>query len=228
MTVDEIVDAALERSLEFGVNWSGARSSMYRRVGLKQMQLFALAAQRNPEYFGVCATAALDPQGKVDLADLEDAPALLAASAIQRVEIADPGTSTYAAGTEVNIIDLDDPDADYPPRATLRNFVIAGYGSDLNGVVSLKVWYSYRPRPLGPDDGKTEIELPLAYQQLLVIDLTRWLILKTVTLDHRLAIAEILTAEETPILEQFLREVQTYAVATKTRFQHVPRGHLVR
>jgi len=188
---------------------------MYRRLSVRQQQLFARAAAINPEYYGVCAVAPLS-NGAVDLKDLGDP--VYRADSLSRIEIADKGTSGYANGDEVHVVALTDPDAALPPRVTVRNGVVAQVGTDLNGVVSLRVFYSRLPLSIGPNDGSKELELLDPFQELLVVDLARYLVEHTLGLDATLRgqALPLLEAEEKDLLALFDAHVKAYTAAAET------------
>jgi hypothetical protein len=212
-TVDELVDQALARALEFGDGFPSTRSLLYRRLGVRQQQLFATAARVNPEYFGTSTVRNVDPTGTVDLKTLGDPNApnpVPAVETISRIEIADPGTSGLNPGTEINIVPLTDPDAAFPPRVTIRDGIIRQVGNELQGVTSIRIYYSRRPFRIGPTDGNREIELPEPFHELLVVDLARWMLRKQATIPtevRQIALAA-LDAEEQEMLANFLASVK--------------------
>lgn len=217
MTIEEIAVQALARASEFSNSVPGARSTMYRRVGIRQQQLFARAARLNPDYYGVCATGALDT-GAVDLADLV-AP-VEAADSIMRIEIADAGASAYAAGQEVAVVPLADPDIEDAPRVTLRNRVIRGVGADLTGVTSLKVHYSRLPLAVAPTDAARVADLEEPHVELLVVDLAKYLVNKATGLQEvaQKAALAALDAEEHGLLDAFDGHVMEYVGSARARF----------
>lgn len=225
MIADDVCTYALARLTELGASAPVARSLMYRQIGVRQQQLYARAARVNPDWAGVCATAALD-QGAADLSDI--APPIETPERIQRIEIADPGTSNYAAGDEVHPVPLQDQVyAALPPRVTVRNRVIRGVGADLDGVISLRVSYARVPLALGPSDGARVLDLPEPHAELLVVDLARYLVRKSTTLapDARAAAVEALTAEEATLLLEFDAYVHGYVGPLTSRFAiPVPRA----
>jgi hypothetical protein len=107
---------------------------------------------------------------------------------------------------------------------TLRNFILTGVGQDLAGVVTIVIYYGYFPETKAvPLTGFEEAELPLAYQELLVYDLTRWLIQQTLEMDpaKKVAALELLDVDAGQMLEAFLGEAVDYAGAQVSRFGDV-------
>lgn len=217
MTVEDVVQAALARAMEFSDSVPSTRSVMYRRVGVRQQQIVAKAAAQNAEYFGVCAVGDL-VAGAVDLRAMTP-PSVARAERIDKVEIENAGTSVYAAGTEIHVVALLDPAAALAPRATLRNGVLRQVGSDLAGVVSAKVHYAYQPAAVLPTDEARSVEIPEPYSELLVLDLAKELLKKTLELETatKAAALEVLGAEEAEMLADFSAHVGGYAPLT-TRF----------
>lgn len=221
MTSEDIAIMALGRAIEFSNHVPTTRSVMYRRISIRQQQLFIRAAKINPDWAGVKATAPLvawDGSFALDLADLVS-PAE-AADLVTRIEIADKGTSAYANGQEVNIVTLADPGCADAPRVVIRNRVVMAYGNDLAGVASLAIYYSRIPIAIQPTDGDCDVELYEPHVELLVVDLARHLLQKTIALaaaERQAAIAG-LDAEEKDLLEQFDEHVRRYSDATASRF----------
>lgn len=225
MTYDEIVDYALARALDFGGQFPSTRPVYYRRIEIRQQQLFTMASRVNPDYFGVTAKGTLDANYKLNLADLDTATDLDPTAAITRVLVLGPGTHpTLQAGDEITIVPETDEDAFLPPRMTLRNFILAGVDDDLEGVATVCVHYGYRPQNnTAPMDGTETAELPQVFQELLVIDLSAYMVRQTLSMDAetKAAALQILQAEEKEMLDPFLAEVADYANAQASRFGDV-------
>lgn len=216
MTFEDVRQAALARLMEYGDRWPHGRSAPYRRIGVRQQQLYAMAARANPEYAGVCAIGGL-VNGVANFAAME--PPVLRPEAITLVEIHDPGESDYEVGQRITIVTADDPDG-LAPRAFLRHRVLVGVANELAGVATIKVWYPYIPEPASPDeDGSREVEIPDPYSELLVVDLARDYARKTIALepDIRAAIIRMQDEEEGPLLAEWIAHVRGYA-PLETRF----------
>lgn len=217
MTFEDVRHAALARLMEYGDRWPHGRSAPYRRIGVRQQQLFAMAARANPEYAGVCAIGML-VDGQANFADMQ--PPVLRPEAITLVQIHDPGESDYEVGQRVTIVTADDPDG-LAPRALLRHQVLIGVGADLAGVAKIKVWYPYIPEPTArEEDGSREVEIPEPHSELLVVDLARDYVRKTLSLapDVRAAIIQRHDEEEAPMLAEWIAHVRGYA-PLETRFE---------
>jgi hypothetical protein len=199
LTADELVELALGRVGEVTTNYPSARGPMYRRVGVRQRQIFVRAAQINPEYFGQSVTATLSA-GTFNLASLSASPELL-----QRVEILAPGASSYVAGREVAIVGLNDSSGELAPRVTVRSQTLAQVGTDLAGVTSLKLYYSTFPAAIATNAGTTSLSLDTPWDGLLEVDLAQWVIQKAtaVPADARSAAIAALKAEEDQLLADF-------------------------
>lgn len=226
MTYDEIVDAALARAMDFGNSFPTTRPVLYRRIEIRQSEIFTLAARVNPDYFGVNVIGVLDADGLVDLAELDaDTAVADPTSAITRIEIRDAGTHpTLQCGKEVTLVTPNDREAGLAPRMTLRNFTLRPIPGDMDGVVSVCVFYAYRPRPKAtPLDGTEESELPSFYQELSVIDLTKWLLKQSISMavETKAAALAALSDEEKEMLTTFMAEVADYAGAQVSRFGSV-------
>ena len=219
MTLEELRIAALARAVDYGIKAPVGRSPAYRRVSVRQAQLFSRASKLNPDWAGVQATVPLVAWASslaVDLADLVD-PAE-PAELITRVEIADKGGSNYVNGQEVNLVKLVDANVADPPRATVRNLVVQGVGNDFLNVTSLRVFYSRVPATM--DDPGCSPEIPTPHDELLVIDLTKWITKKTISIDSgtKTAIIATLDAEEKEALDIFDEYIMRFSDATVSRF----------
>lgn len=220
MTLQEIVIQALARAADMNLQVPSAKSVMWRRISLRQQELFSRAAKINPDWSGVSAIAPLAPWAggapALDLSDLID-PAE-GADLISRIEIADKGASVYVAAQEVNIVSLVDQNIADPPRVIIRNRIVQAVGADLAGVLSLKVFYSRIP--LAMDTADCLVDVPMPHDELLVIDLTKWMAKKTIALsvETRTAIIASLDGEEKEALDNFDGYVARFSDATVARF----------
>jgi hypothetical protein len=225
MTYDEIIEHAKERGLFFGVTFPTTSRVLYRRIEVRQQEIFSQAARVNPDYFGVSATGTLDANGAADIKDQQISPNVDPAANISRVEVEDAGTHpTLVTGDQINIVAFTDVEADLPPRMTLRNFVLRQVGTDLAGVVSVCAFYGYRPENKAtPLDGSETAELPSVYQELLVIDLMTWVLKQTLEMDvaGKASAIAALGEEEGEMSGAFLTEVGDYAGAQVSRFGSV-------
>lgn len=217
MTAEEIAVAAMAKATEFTTGFPSVRSVMFRRIGQRQMQLFALAGKENPDYFGICVSVTV-PQGAADLKEMF--PDFPTAEGVGRVEVHTQGASPYPAGTKINVVPYDDPDVAFAPRAVIRNGNLFQVGTDLNGVGSIRIYYTKLPAPFDHSSKNTEAELPLQFQELLVVDLAKDLIRKTMGLapDAKAEMISILKEEEDELLELFLEHVRRYEGALTQRF----------
>ncbi len=225
MTYDEIIDNAKSRSLDFGATFPTTKRVLYRRIEIRQQELFSAANRVNPDYFGKSATGTLDATGAADIKDQQAAVDVDPAANITRVEVEDAGTHpTLVTGDEVHIVSLSDVRAALAPRMTLRNFILRQVGTDLAGVVSICAFYGFRPEnKTTPLDGTEVAELPDVFQELLVYDLVMFMIKQTLDMDVTLktgALA-VLQEEVNEMSAGFLAEVADYAGAQVSRFGDV-------
>ena len=225
MTYDEIIENAKSRALDFGATFPTTKRVLYRRIEIRQQELFSAANRVNPDYFGVSATGTLDANGAADIKDQQAAVNVDPAANISRVEVEDPGTHpTLLAGDEIHLVSFSDVKAALAPRMTLRNFVLRQVGDDLEGVVSVCAFYGFRPEnKTTPLDGSEVAELPDVYQELLVYDLVMFMLKQTLDMDVTLktgALA-VLQEEVNEMSAGFLAEVADYAGAQVSRFGDV-------
>jgi len=208
VSVETMVKQALVRVGDVTDTYPSARGPMYRRIGVKQRQIFARAAQVNPDYYGANVSVNL-LAGVAALTALSELPEI-----IQRLEIAAPGTSSYAAGREVSIVSLTDPDGELAPRVTFRQSMLAQVGTDLAGVTSLRVWYARIPASIAVNDnGTTLLSLDQPWDALLELDLAGWVIEKAqaIPLEARAAAMAALTAEEEQLVKDFEAHLRSVA-----------------
>ncbi len=225
MTFDEIVDNAKARAVDFGATFPSTKRVLYRRIEIYQQELFSKAARVNPDYFGKSATGTLDVNGFVDIKDQQASANVDPAANVTRVEVEDPGTHpTLVAGDEIHLVSINDVEAAFAPRMTLRNFVLRQVGTDLAGVVSVCAFYGYRPEnKTQPLDGSEIAELPAVYQELLVLDLIKWMLKQTISIDSgaKAAAIEVVELEQGAMDGTFLAEVADFAGAQVSRFGSV-------
>jgi len=229
MTFDQIIVAAKSRAFDFGADFPTTSLTLYRRIEIRESEIFGLANRANPDYFGKNLVGALTARGDLNLASVDVVGSTVdPASTITRVEIEDEGTHPkLQCGDKVTIISHADPDAGISPRMWLRNFVLHGYKTDLDGVVSVCVYYGYRPAPRTlPHTGAETSELPSVYQELLVIDLIGWMLRQSISMDpeKKAAAIGLLDGEETKSMSGFMAEVQDYSGAQVSRFGSVVGG----
>jgi len=219
MTLDEVIIASLARAVDYELRVPSAHSVMYRRVSIRQQELFSRAAKINPDWAGVSAVGPLVVWAgglAMDVSDLIDPSE--GADLITRVEIADKGTSAYVNGQEVNIVQLADPNIADPPRVTVRRRIVQAVGADLVNVTSIRVFYSAIPLPMDTKD--CLVDVPDPHSELLVLDLVKWLAKKTLTLDAgvKTALITSLDDEEKEALANFDAYVARFSDATISRF----------
>lgn len=212
-TAEDIALLALARARQHVSEVNESRALIYSRIGIRQQELFALAAKINPDYFGVCAHAPVS-DGMVNLATIADP--VPTPEMIQRIDIYAPGTSDYAAGDEVNPVTLHDQGASWPPRVVMRNKVLYGVGVDLDGVSQVRIYYSKIPAAILPTGAATEVEMPEPYHMLLVVDAERDLYRRSQK--DAAPFVALADAAEAPLLEAFTAHVSAYAGSLQTRF----------
>jgi hypothetical protein len=223
LTLEEIAVLAMARASEFTDTYPKARSLMYRRIGLRQQQLFAIATDANQDYYGAAASATLDVNKRADLQDI--AAPVPTPEQIQRIEVyaTDGNPAAPAIGTEIALVPLGDLVAEDPPRATLRDLLFAQVDTDLAHVTDILIYYARVPASYAPTDGAIEVEIPAPYDELLVIDLTLDLIRSSRGLDAaiRTEAIQLLTAEESGLVSGWQTHVM-HAVVTSSRFARPP------
>jgi hypothetical protein len=217
MTVQEIVEAALARAMEFSDKVPNTFSVSVGRMNQRHQQLFARIAERNRDYAGRDAELTLTA-GACDTADLDPLP-----MRISLVTIDDPGSSSWPVGRPVKVVPVDDLDCALPPRMTLRDGILQQVGTDLQGVTSVRVWYAKRPADL--ESGADVPAMPAQYHELLVIDLAKSMIRKTIALNatSRKEILDVFTVEEEEVLADFDAHLRNFQYAEVSRFGRTTR-----
>jgi hypothetical protein len=221
VTVEEIVLAGFERITQFTPSFPTSRASLYRRIGVRQQQLFARAARLNPERFGTSAVATVDAEGAVDLLDIS-APIPIP-ELIQKLTVEDAGTTDYAVGTEISVVPIGDPEAGVAPRMTMRDLILRPIGTETAGIATIRAWYA-RTTPLyGPASAGEDIELPAPHDELLITDIARTLLVRAPQVESAVHTRglESLNAEEAMQLAQFDEHVSNYGPWT-SRFARPP------
>jgi hypothetical protein len=222
-TVEELTVQALARCAEYSNSYPTTRSVLYRRLGVRQQQLFSAAARANPEYFGATADGTLDGNGEIALATTGDPRATNPVpnmELISRVEVlASSGEDAPAVGSEINVVAVTDAEAAaLPPRLTIRGGTFAPVGNDLAQVTQIRVFYSRRPFRLDYEDEATEVELPEPFHDLLILDLARFTLRKmaSLTQEVRQVALAALDAEEQEGMANFIATVQAFTSAVET------------
>lgn len=227
-TFRTIMEGALARALDWNVTVPSAKSVMWARISNRQQELFSFAAQVDPEYYEVEAIGTLD-DGAIDLdAMLEDGVLEVVKATRAKVEelIADPVSETPpAVGDDIKLIPAsDDPDAYAPSlRATIKNKVFKQVGTDLADVLTIHLFYSYRPNATAVDEnGLTEVSIEAPFDALLEIDLARDLARKTVGMDPvaKAAIITGLDDEEKGMLLTFADHIRSFSAGRESRMGH--------
>lgn len=218
---EEIIDAALTEVAYFFDPGTTAPSIWIRRLNMRQEEIFARSNTINRDYFGTCAKVPL-VNGAANLRTLIEAPDSPerpdSPDIIDRVEVLDPGDSEYEVGQRINLVRIDEIEAALPPRMTLRDYVFWPIGNELAGVVTIRVHYARRPRPIRkPED---PIELTGAHSELLVWDLARYAASRApgINPDVRESAIRFFTDQEARALELFDAHVQQFASTLQTRF----------
>ena len=218
MTYDQIVTLALQRCSEFGETAGLERAFLLRRIGRRQSQWFQRSARMNSDFYGVCIVGILQDNA-LDLAPI--APPESPIGRIERIEIADPGTSDWDVLTEVTVVPLNDPRSGLPPRVTLREFVLRGLVGDLDGVTKLRIYYTKQARSVGPSDGALEAEIREPYVDILVLDVAQY-ILKTLRARGRadvVAPLALLAAEEAELTQDYDSHMTGIVLDVADRFR---------
>jgi hypothetical protein len=224
MTPEEIAVLAMARCSEITDSYPKARSVMYRRIGVRQQQLFTIAAGINPDYYGTDATTLL-VGGAADLADIADP--VPTPEQITRVEVNSvAGGSPFAVGREINVVPVADAlSAALPPRMTLRDGVLEGVAADLATVTGIRLYYSRQPKMIAPTDGAVPTEIPSPHDELLVVDLAMTLLKAATKISaaERGAAITSLANEEAGLLVGWQDHVENYGPVV-SRFSRTPKG----
>jgi hypothetical protein len=200
-------------------------SVLLNHMNQRQGELFEWIATIDPEFHGVDELAPV-VGGKVDLVALEGSGAPLIGH-LQHIAVGDGGTSSHSEGAKVRIVRVDDP-RELPPRVTLRNRVLSQVGDDLQGVASLRLYYSWRPRPISPS-GDTVLSLPDGFGDLLSYAVARFVLMRDIQTAQSPAYAYY-SDEETKRLTALEAFVRGSYRALQSRFvqQAVPRPEITR
>lgn len=218
MTPEQICVAAMGICSDYTDSYPTTRSIMYQRISSRQRELFAHIATIDPEFYGAEVVAEV-VDGALNIGALEQSGDVYPVERIEEVRIEEPGDSELEAGARVSLVLVTDIEASLPPRATLRSGVIRQVGSELAGVESLLVYYSRRPRTIGPD-GSGTIELLEPFQFLLVYDLAKDLIRRTVGIEGaaKAASFELLDRVEKELTDALGEHITHAARARESRF----------
>lgn len=222
MTFEEVVKAALGELAAFGDRFPTSRTGLYRRIGVRQQQLFVMAAGINPDWAGVCLTSTLvDGVANVRELMLGDAAPIPSAEHISRVEVLEPGVTDWTVGEKITLVPSDDPAAGLAPRMFVRNWVFYTVGSELDGVVSIRVHYSRVPAVVGVTAG-TVAELPEPHTEALVFGVARDILRRAIALGTEVgeAVVKYVDEREAEAVAAFKEHVAKF-VATTSRFDRV-------
>jgi hypothetical protein len=221
MTVETLVLESFVRADEWVHGYRAPRAALYRRVGQTRRRLALTVARANPDYHGAQVEATLE-DGAVDLR-LIALPLPLFAE-LQQAEVLTTGTSTLPVGTRVSIVPLNDVQSGIPPRATFRDYVLEGVGTDLDGVAALLLRYTRLPAMVeAAITGATVVDLAPPFDDLLVLDLVKYQIDKapSLTEPERAAAHASVDVEAGPLLADYLAHVRQLA-PVEARFARPP------
>lgn len=215
LTMEDIVVQGLSRVQEYARSYPAVRSVLYRRIGIRQHQLAAMAAKVNRDFYGVAANAVVTA-GAADVNDI--AFPVPSPEMIQRIEVgAISGGVSPAVGDQVSIVRLGDETAEEAPRVTFRAGVLRQVGTDLATVTSLKVYYSKLPDMPGLA-GTDVTAIPEPHTELLVIDIAK-IVIERANLAEvgKLPVYQALLDEEKAGVADWLAHVAQWG-GTRTRF----------
>lgn len=220
MTVQEAIDLARARVAELGATVPGTTSLMVERISQMQQRIFAAGAQWNPDYWGTCIVGVLDGY-KMDLLAIVDPLEIV--ETITRIEVADAGTSQLNAGDEISVVTLSDMDAEIAPRCLVRRKIIQGVGKDLDGVTSIRVFYSPSPVPIAPTDLDRKLEIPKPHDGIVPLDLALYLLDKLPNPSEAVVAGRAaITAELAAAMTALEAHVRSFVMTTRTRFASEP------
>jgi len=232
-TFEQIHKAALSRALDLNVRVPGSASLAYRRISVRQQTLFGWVAGINPAYYTIQAIGTLDAGGGIDLRAMlgdgvREAAAVVAVYVESMVAFEPPAEAPYAVGDRIALVPpQDDPTAYLAPRATIRDHAFEPVGADLADVLTIRMHYAYRSDPVADEeDGTSEIAMESPFDELLVIDLTRYLTRKTLKMEaaSKTAIINELNEEEKELLASFEAHVRRFLTGQESR-QGGSQGH---
>jgi hypothetical protein len=221
VTPDEVVDLAIGYASRYTDDIPTARAVLYRRISTRQRELFIYVASIDPEVYGEEILAEL-VDGALDIGALEQSDDVYPVERIDQVLVEDPGANVLrVAGEEITIVRAGDPSVSVPPRATYRSQVLRQVGSDLVGINTVRVYYSRRPRPIGLD-GSGTIEFLEPFQELLVYDLAKEIILRADDMEggphSREAVMDKMEEAEEKMFDSLTQHISNLAAARTDRF----------
>ena len=227
MKPSEIIDGAIAIVSDYTDNWPASRPTMMRRINQKQQQVFSITPKWDREYYGICAICRLDSDGRADLEDIEaqDDGSVYEIEMIDDIRISGtkPSGGDYDVGQRVNLVPAYDAENHLAPRMTLRSRRLESYGNDFEdknrGYRQVEIFYSRRPLTIKPDGivgdnpDEIDVELESPFDDLLVWDLAKDLIRRTIDMDPM--ISEV----ETELLASYEAHVLGFAHARQDRFK---------
>lgn len=221
LSVEDVVVQGFARVQEYVRSMPAVRSVLYRRINVRQSQLTIAAARNNRDYYGVAAIATL-LGGAADVNDIltpVPPPELIHKITVDTVAAG----AVPNIGDEVSIVRLGDETAEEPPRVTLRSGVLRQVGVDLLNVLTLKVYYSKLPDALLPaEPGTTLVALPNPHDELLVIDIAKLLVGRSMRGEPndtaKKIVLDSLTEEEGKMEAAWIQHVRGWS-ATRSRFE---------
>lgn len=214
MTADEVLESAMSICTDLGATVPSAKSVWYRRLGIRQGQIFTLITNIDPDYFGVSSVVTLVAQAYA-LSGLTPK-----CDRVNDVRVLDPGSSGLRLKERVNLVQLEDADAHIPPRAVIRDQVLVGLDSDLSGVASVTIHYARRPAASASIVGASVIELPDQFTDLLTLDLARQMLRKLLDVEpaRRDGWLELLSGAEADLLGVLDTHVRYFVGGEQRRF----------
>ena len=221
----------LARDIATTTQSSPPKAVVYRRIDQRQRELFRMAAEIDSEFYGACGTitvrqtgpiavnlSASFPEGDVGQVDLVRVKALGTYQNPNRAD--DNYDERVEVGDEITICSAYDAPAHLPPRATIRDGVLApidtDFGLENQRFGELEVFYQRLPRSISDDE---DVDLAKPWDMLLVWDAARFMVARAPEAEAQRVIAMAKT-EEAELLAQYRQHVASWSgVARSARFE---------
>ena len=209
----EILEGAISICSDFTEHYPTSKPVMYRRMNQRQQELFSMASSWDRDFYGICATVTLDSNKRADLEDLEEDSGVFEIDMVDDVRTPDPDNK------RVHIVPLYDVENHLPPRMTLRSHRLEPVGNDMEGITQVLVYYSRRPKTiksnglLAGDTEQVDVELESPFDDLLIWDLVRDLLRRTIKMETqaRAAVLVMISEVEAGLLASFEKHVTGFA-----------------
>lgn len=175
LDVQDVIDRAINRNSMNDADVIAGDAELIGLVDRVQQDKYLRVGQSFPDFFGAEVTITLTGTDEARFSDASPAVGV-----ITRVEVAAESGSGYNVGDIINIVPTDEQESEVAPRMYLTRTSLKGVGTDLNGVTSVRLYYSIRPDAMDTtaDPSTINMTMPDEFIDTIVNEVALYLAVK--------------------------------------------------